>query len=132
MRQYLGEDLAALSINDLDQLEEQLEYSVNKVRARKLVEHQAAMEHHHHQAAAAAAVAAEHKVTEMPVLDQYSHFYHDDTSRTLLQLSPQLPPFRLQPTQPNLQDTSFPGHGLQLWYIYIYINPIYSYYPFHQ
>ncbi|KAJ0975876.1 hypothetical protein J5N97_017841 [Dioscorea zingiberensis] len=38
MRQYLpGEDLAALSINDLDQLEEQLEYSVNKVRARKVV-----------------------------------------------------------------------------------------------
>lgn len=36
MRQYMGEDLTALTAHDLDQLEEQLEYSVNKVRARKV------------------------------------------------------------------------------------------------
>ncbi|KAH7654523.1 MADS box transcription factor domain-containing protein [Dioscorea alata] len=112
MRQYMGEDLTALTAHDLDQLEEQLEYSVNKVRARKLVEQQAAMEHQHQQAAAAA--EAEQKVSEIPVLE-FPHFYHDEASRTFLQLSPQLHPFRLQPTQPNLQDTSFGGHGLQLW-----------------
>ncbi|KAM0950807.1 putative transcription factor, K-box [Dioscorea sansibarensis] len=108
MRQYMGEDLTALTAHDLDQLEEQLEYSVNKVRARKLVEQQAAMDHQHQQA------AAEQKVSEIPVLE-FPHFYHDEASRTFLQLSPQLHPFRLQPTQPNLQDTSFVGHGLQLW-----------------
>ncbi|XP_039115052.1 MADS-box transcription factor 29-like [Dioscorea cayenensis subsp. rotundata] len=139
MRQYMGEDLTALTAHDLDQLEEQLEYSVNKVRARKhqllhqqlenlrrkehlledqnshlyhaLVEQQAAMEHQHQQAAAAA--EAEQKISEIPVLE-FPHFYHDEASRTFLQLSPQLHPFRLQPTQPNLQDTSFGGHGLQL------------------
>ncbi|RRT73531.1 hypothetical protein B296_00001519, partial [Ensete ventricosum] len=37
MRQFAGEDLASLTLNEVNQLEEQLEYSVNKVRARKVM-----------------------------------------------------------------------------------------------
>lgn len=37
MRQFTGEDLASLTLNEVNQLEEQLEYSVNKVRARKVM-----------------------------------------------------------------------------------------------
>lgn len=36
MRQFIGEDLASMTLNEVNQLEEQLEFSVNKVRARKV------------------------------------------------------------------------------------------------
>lgn len=36
MRQYTGEDLTSLTMNDLNQLEQQLEFAVDKVRARKV------------------------------------------------------------------------------------------------
>ncbi|CAL9065844.1 unnamed protein product, partial [Musa banksii] len=35
MKQYVGENLTCLTLNELNQLEEQLESSVNKVRVRK-------------------------------------------------------------------------------------------------
>ncbi|WOL03368.1 MADS-box transcription factor 29-like isoform X2 [Canna indica] len=137
MRQFTGEDLASLNLNEVSQLEEQLEFSVNKVRARKhqllqqqlenlrrkehiledehnylcrmLAEHQVAMEQHQQVA------VMEHKVgAEVPMLEHFGHFYSEEPSRNLLQLSPQLHAFRLQPTQPNLQDANFQGHGLQL------------------
>ncbi|XP_010914215.2 MADS-box transcription factor 29 isoform X3 [Elaeis guineensis] len=135
MRQYTGEDLSSMTMNDLNQLEQQLEYSVNKVRTRKhqllnqqldnlrrkehiledqnshlyriLSEHQAAMEHQQ--------AAMEHKVPDVPMLEPFGLFYQDEPSRNLLQLSPQLHAFRLQPAQPNLQEASLPGHSLQLW-----------------
>nr|XP_010914215.1 MADS-box transcription factor 29 isoform X3 [Elaeis guineensis] len=134
MRQYTGEDLSSMTMNDLNQLEQQLEYSVNKVRTRKhqllnqqldnlrrkehiledqnshlyriLSEHQAAMEHQQ--------AAMEHKVPDVPMLEPFGLFYQDEPSRNLLQLSPQLHAFRLQPAQPNLQEASLPGHSLQL------------------
>ncbi|KAJ8493300.1 hypothetical protein OPV22_015021 [Ensete ventricosum] len=136
MRQFAGEDLASLTLNEVNQLEEQLEYSVNKVRARKhqllhqqlenlrrkehiledehnylcrvLAEHQAAMEHQQ-------VVAMEHKVGDVPMLEHFGHLYAEEQSRNLLQLSPQMHAFRLQPTQPNLQEATFQGHYLQLW-----------------
>lgn len=65
----------------------------------------------------------EHKVADVPMLEHFGHFYAEETSRNLLQLSPQIHEFRLQPTQPNLQDATFQaGHGLQLWYIYLSID----------
>ncbi|XP_068654823.1 MADS-box protein AeAP3-2-like isoform X1 [Aristolochia californica] len=135
MRHYTGEDLAALSMNDLQQLEHQLEISVNRVRARKnqllqqQLENLRRKEHLledqnnslyrmlQEQQQQQQQAAMEHKMVEQPaLLEPFGAFYPDDQARNLLQLSPQLHPFRLQPTQPNLQDTSLQRHGLQLWY----------------
>ncbi|XP_073002439.1 MADS-box transcription factor 29-like isoform X1 [Typha latifolia] len=129
MRQFTGEDLTSLTLNDLNQLEQQLEFSVNKVRARKhqllnqQLDNLRRKEHiledqnsylcriisEHQQ------VATNTKVGDMVMLDHFPQFYADEPSRNLLQLSPQLHTFRLQPTQPNLQEASLEGHGLQLW-----------------
>lgn len=138
MRQFIGEDLASMTLNEVNQLEEQLEFSVNKVRARKhqllnqqlenlrRKEHILEDEHQHlcrmiaeHQVAieqqAQQVEVMEHKVADVPMLEHFGHFYAEETSRNLLQLSPQIHEFRLQPTQPNLQDATFQaGHGLQL------------------
>lgn len=64
--------------------------------------------------------AADHKVGEIAMLEHFGQLYPDklfpdETPRNLLQLSPQLHAFRLQPTQPNLQEASLQGSGLQLW-----------------
>ncbi|URD73437.1 MADS-box transcription factor [Musa troglodytarum] len=74
----------------------------------QLAEHQAAMEHQQ-------VVAMEHKVGDVPMLEHFGHLYAEEPSRNLLQLSPQMHAFRLQPTQPNLQEATFQGHYLQLW-----------------
>ncbi|XP_020109779.1 MADS-box protein AeAP3-2-like isoform X1 [Ananas comosus] len=132
MRQYTGEDLTSLTMNDLNQLEQQLEFAVDKVRARKhqlltqqldnlrRKEHILEDQNNHLSRMISENQAVEHaamdqKVGDMAMLDHFGHFYGDDASRTLLQLSPQLHAFRLQPTQPNLQDPSLHGYGLQLW-----------------
>lgn len=36
LQRYTGEDLSSVKFEDLEGLEQQLEYSVNKVRARKV------------------------------------------------------------------------------------------------
>ncbi|KAF3785797.1 MADS-box transcription factor 29 [Nymphaea thermarum] len=60
-------------------------------------------------------VAMEPKVIDAPaLLDHFGTFYQDEQSRDLLQLSPPFS-YRLQPTQPNLQDPNLHHHGLQLW-----------------
>ncbi|CAL9136375.1 MADS-box transcription factor 29-like isoform X1 [Musa acuminata AAA Group] len=135
MKQYVGENLTCLTLNELNQLEEQLESSVNKVRVRKhqllhqqldnlrrkehiledqnsylcriLSEHQAELEH--------TQAAMEHKVGDVPMLEHLENYYSGEPSESLLQLSPQTHAFRLQPTQPNLQEDSLQGHNLQLW-----------------
>ncbi|RZS09768.1 hypothetical protein BHM03_00040896 [Ensete ventricosum] len=157
MKQYVGENLTCLTLNELNQLEEELESSVNKVRVRKVMglafvfessntdhqlqifdpyrlqhqllhqqldnlrrkvniqhrkaqilsEHQAALEH--------TQAAMEHKVGDMPMLEHLENYYSGEPSGSLLQLSPQTHAFRLQPTQPNLQEDSLQGHNLQLW-----------------
>ncbi|XP_058070928.1 MADS-box protein AeAP3-2-like [Magnolia sinica] len=128
MRTLTGEDLSTLTMNDLHQLEQQLEISVNRVRSRKNQLLQQQMENlrrkehlledqnnHLCRILAEHQAALEHKVVEPPpMLDHFGPFY-DDQARNMLQLSPQLHPFRLQPTQPNLQDPGLQRHGLQLW-----------------
>ncbi|XP_020270078.1 MADS-box protein AeAP3-2-like isoform X2 [Asparagus officinalis] len=133
MRKFNGEDLTTLTLNDLNQLEDQLEYSLNKVRTRKhqlmhqqldnlrrkehlledqntylyraLSEHQASMEHQ---------TATDHKVGEIAMLEHFGNLYQEEGPRNVLQLAPQLHTFRLQPMQPNLQEDSLQGSGLQL------------------
>ncbi|PIA41670.1 hypothetical protein AQUCO_02200241v1 [Aquilegia coerulea] len=131
IRQYTGENLTALDYNDLNELEQQLEVSVDKVRARKqqldnlrrkeqileeqnshlyhsILEQQAAAEHHQ--------AMMEHKV-EHPMLEHFGLYATDEQARNLLQLSPlspQLHTFRLQPTQPNLQERGLQYPDLQL------------------
>ncbi|MQL79995.1 hypothetical protein Taro_012454 [Colocasia esculenta] len=93
---YTGQDLMGLSMDELTQLEEQLEISVNKVRSRKLEQHQ---------------VAAEFKVGEgqMSNIEEIAPYYSCDSQRNLLQLSPQLQGFRLQPS--SMQELSLQHHG---------------------
>jgi hypothetical protein len=37
IRRYTGDDLSSLTLDDISDLEQQLEYSVSKVRARKVL-----------------------------------------------------------------------------------------------
>ena len=39
MAQYMGEDLASFSVQDLSNLEQQIEFSLYKVRLRKVTKH---------------------------------------------------------------------------------------------
>ncbi|XP_042507768.1 MADS-box protein GGM13-like isoform X2 [Macadamia integrifolia] len=134
MRHFYGEDLVSLPYNDLHQLEETLENSVNKIRARKLQyqlmqqqldnlrrKEQILQDQHSQmyrciQEMEHQQVVMEQKSMEQPVLD--IGLYADDLGRNMLHLSPLSPqfhhPHRLQPTQPNLQEASLPRHGLQL------------------
>ncbi|KAG0471522.1 hypothetical protein HPP92_016068 [Vanilla planifolia] len=127
IRQFTGEDLTGLTINDLNHLEEQLEFSVTKVRTRKhqllhqQLDNLRRKEHiledqncYLSRALTEQQVAEEHK-REMGLLEPFAHFLSEEDSRNMLQLGPQLQAFQLQPTQPNLQETGFLGHGLQLW-----------------
>ncbi|XP_072967402.1 MADS-box transcription factor 29-like isoform X2 [Typha angustifolia] len=135
LRQYMGEDLTSLTLNDLNHLEQQLEFAVNKVRARKQqlmnqqMDNLRRKEHiledqnsylyriisaHEPAAEQQQQVMVEPKVADMAMLDHFQQFYSDEPSMTALQLSPQLHAFRLQPVQPNLQEANFEGHGLQL------------------
>ncbi|KAL5731696.1 hypothetical protein ACHQM5_004400 [Ranunculus cassubicifolius] len=140
MRQYTGENLSVLDYNDLNQLEHQLEMSVEKVRSRKnqllqqqldnlrrkeqlleeengylqrlIMEQQQAVAEQQHQA------VMEQKLVNQPLIEHFG-LYSDEHARNMLQLSSyspqlQLHNFRLQPTQPNLQDTSLHHTGLQL------------------
>ncbi|KAF0909108.1 hypothetical protein E2562_031617 [Oryza meyeriana var. granulata] len=152
IRRFTGDDLSNLTLADINDLEQQLEFSVTKVRARKhqllnqqldnlrrkehILEDQNSflcrMINENHQAA----VGGDVKMVEMaPVLSMLTApapaYYGEESSITALQLTPPLhvvdaaAGFRLQPTQPNLQDpgcssSSFHasgagGHGLQLW-----------------
>ncbi|KAK1277706.1 MADS-box protein GGM13 [Acorus gramineus] len=111
LRQLTGEDLSVLTMNDLHQLEQQLKMSVTKVRSRKISEHHAA------------AAVMEHKfmVPDPSMMEQITYDFYppEEQVKNLLQLSPQFNhTFRLQPTQPNLQEANLQRHPLQLWYGY--------------
>ncbi|KAM0880636.1 hypothetical protein ACQ4PT_033433 [Festuca glaucescens] len=150
IRRYTGDDLTSLSLADINDIEQQLEFSVTKVRTRKhqllnqqldnlrrkehILEDQNSFlcrmisENQH-------GVGGEPKMVGMPpVLSMLTsafpptpYYGGEDSSSTALQLtSPQLQlqaaeaaGFRLQPTQPNLQDPAcsslHAGHGLHLW-----------------
>ncbi|KAK1615281.1 hypothetical protein QYE76_020798 [Lolium multiflorum] len=151
IRRYTGDDLASLSLADINDIEQQLEFSVAKVRTRKhqllnqqldnlrrkehILEDQNSFlcrmisENQH-------GVGGEPKMVGMPpVLSMLTpafpptpYYGGEESSSTALQLtSPQLQlqaaeaaGFRLQPTQPNLQDPAcsslHAGHGLHLWW----------------
>ncbi|KAJ6386596.1 hypothetical protein OIU78_016507 [Salix suchowensis] len=130
VRCYRGENLSSLHYEGLAELEKQLECSVNKVRARKFEllhqqvdnlrrkekmleeENQQIQYHLHHvamleqQQAAAAMVKP---MEQQQMLEQFQFSGEDQPISSLLQLAPlppQLQPYRVQPTQPNLQEFS--------------------------
>ncbi|RLM80100.1 MADS-box protein ZMM17 [Panicum miliaceum] len=148
IRRYTGDDLSSLTLDDISHLEQQLEYSVSKVRARKhqllnqqldnlrrkehILEDQNTFLYRmiNENQQAAALQGGEVKLGEMAMLPPPAFasphsgcYYGGESSSTALQLTPAAPQlhpdvgFRLQPTQPNLQDPAcggLHGHGLQL------------------
>ncbi|KAG6746341.1 hypothetical protein POTOM_050881 [Populus tomentosa] len=141
MRCYKGESLSSLHYEDLVELEKQLECSVNKVRARKFellqqqvdnlrrkekmleVENQQ-IQYHLHQVATLkqqhAAVAMVKPEEQQRMLEEFQFSGDEQRISNLLQLAPlppQFQPCRVQPTQPNLQDSSLsiPDPSNYMW-----------------
>uniref|UniRef100_A0A0E0JW39 MADS-box domain-containing protein n=1 Tax=Oryza punctata TaxID=4537 RepID=A0A0E0JW39_ORYPU len=124
IRRFTGDDLTNLTLADINDLEQQLEFSVTK---HQLLNQQ--LDNLRRKAAVGGDVKT--MVEMAPVLSMLTAapaYYGEESSSTALQLTPPLHAvdaaagFRLQPTQPNLQDpgcssSSFhaAGHGLQLW-----------------
>ncbi|KAJ4747365.1 MADS-box transcription factor 29 [Rhynchospora pubera] len=122
IKQYLGQDLTPFSLNDIMQLEQQLESSIDKVRKRKeeLLSQQLSnlrrKEHiledqnnylyrmipDEH-----AMVAVDQKPGPSAMMDLFGNVYQQEGAS-------ELPAYRLQPMQPNLQQVGFMNHGLQL------------------
>ncbi|CAI0416350.1 unnamed protein product [Linum tenue] len=116
MRRYTGEEMAAIPFQDLEQLEQQLERSVAKIRdrknellqqqlenlRRKIQENRAALEYQQqHQAQVAAAEAEQQQI--MQQLQEQFPFCGGEPS-SVLQLStipPHFSPYHLQLGQPN-------------------------------
>ncbi|XP_075672419.1 MADS-box protein FBP24 isoform X2 [Castanea sativa] len=136
LQRYTGEDLNSVQFGDLHELEEKLENSVNKVRERmfellqqqidnlrrkgkmlhdenehmchliQLRENQVALEHQaaldQHQQMAMVAKTEDRR----RVLESFPFSVEEQPSCGLPQVPPIFNPYRLQPTQPNLQDFS--------------------------
>ncbi|RLM75118.1 peroxisomal 2,4-dienoyl-CoA reductase-like [Panicum miliaceum] len=134
MGHYMGEDLASFSVEDLSNLEQQMEFSLYKVRLRKqeLLDQQLLEMHHREMhmseeqsgylclmnpAARGQSQAAEMAANPRPFPwwdagasgsgsgSQRPHGRDAEPSVTALQLHG----YRLQPRQPNLQDASLHG-----------------------
>ncbi|KAI3905555.1 hypothetical protein MKX01_036464 [Papaver californicum] len=132
---------------------EQILEEQNNYFCRCLAEQQAAMEHHRQQSlllepkvalsgeeqSAAAAATGGTTFDHFPMqlyhpADQVDQGCSSSSRHNSLQFSPlqhhQLHPYRLQPTQPNLQEVvaaaQLQHHGLQLWYVFIYIYTTFS------
>ncbi|KAJ1698077.1 hypothetical protein LUZ63_006589 [Rhynchospora breviuscula] len=122
IRQYLGKDLTSFCLNDMIQLEQQLESSIDKVRKRKeevlsqqltnlrrkenILEDQnnylyRMMPDNH------AMVAIDQKPGPSAMMDLFGGVYQQDGVN-------EFPAYRLQPMQPNLQQVGFMSHDLQL------------------
>ncbi|KAG8066257.1 hypothetical protein GUJ93_ZPchr0004g40176 [Zizania palustris] len=133
MRQYMGDDLASLTLQDVSNLEQQIEFSLYKVRLRKqqlLDQQQLEMHHreicipgdqsnylcHMNLAREQTQAAAVVDPKPFPLWDLGSQMYSQDaeSSMTALQLSPQLHEYKLQPLQPNLQEADLHGYVLRL------------------
>ncbi|XP_062221278.1 MADS-box protein ZMM17-like [Phragmites australis] len=145
IKRYTGDDLSSLTLADVNDLEQQLEFSVTKVRARKhqllnqqldnlrrkehILEDQNSFLYRMINENQQAVGGADVKLAEMAPLAMLpaaafgqASYYGEESSSTALQLTSAAPQlhggFRLQPTQPNLQDPAcggLHGHGLQLW-----------------
>ncbi|KAG2568726.1 hypothetical protein PVAP13_7NG402400 [Panicum virgatum] len=138
MGHCMGEDLASFSVEDLSNLEQQMEFSLYKVRLRKqeLLDQQLLEMRHREMhmseeqsgylclmdpAARGQSQAAEMAANPRPFPwwdvgasasasgSQRPHGRDAEPSVTALQLSPRLHGYRLQPRQPNLQDASLHG-----------------------
>uniref|UniRef100_A0A0D9VCP3 MADS-box domain-containing protein n=1 Tax=Leersia perrieri TaxID=77586 RepID=A0A0D9VCP3_9ORYZ len=129
IRRFTGDDLSNLTLADINDLEQQLEFSVTKHqllnqqldnlrRKEHILDDQNSflcrMINENHQAAAVGGGGGDVKMVEMaPVLSMLTaaptaYYGGEDSSSTALQLTPPLQHvvdggFRLQPTQPNLQ-----------------------------
>ncbi|TYI45898.1 hypothetical protein E1A91_D13G070300v1 [Gossypium mustelinum] len=90
MRRYTGEDMSSIPYEELDQLEQELERSVNKVRERKIQEHRAAIEYQ--QQGGLEAKPVEH---HQQVLDEFP-FYGEPSSVLQLATIPQQFSYQLQ------------------------------------
>ncbi|KAM4098027.1 hypothetical protein ACJW30_07G045600 [Castanea mollissima] len=118
LQRYTGEDLNSVQFGDLHELEEKLENSVNKVRERmiQLRENQVALEHQaaldQHQQMAMVAKTEDRR----RILESFPFSGEDQPSYGLPQVPPIFNPYRLQPTQPNLQDFSLqlPDYGTSM------------------
>ncbi|XP_051124094.1 MADS-box protein defh21-like [Andrographis paniculata] len=134
LQRYKGDDLSSVCFEDLSQLEHQLEQAVLKVRSRKFqliheqlenlkrteillekenqemyhwlmnnqIQKQAEMENQQQQQ-----VMTELKLVEQqPLLNQFPFYGEDLQLGTQIPLQTQTQPYRLQPTHPNLQDST--------------------------
>ncbi|KDP37522.1 hypothetical protein JCGZ_05961 [Jatropha curcas] len=125
MRRYTGEDMSSIPFEDLDELEQQLEYSVAKIRSRKnellqqqldnlhrkvrmleeengniyrwIQDHRVAMEY---QQATIEAKPVEHQ----HVLDQFPFCGEPSSVLQLATIPSQIHSYHLQLAQPNLQE----------------------------
>lgn len=133
MRQYMGEDLGSLTLQDVSNLEQQIDFSLYKVRLRKqqLLDHQLLEIRHremhisedqsnymfHMNPAREQGQAADMINPKLfPMWDVGEQIYGQDaeSSMTTLKLSPQLQEYKLQPLQPNLQEANIHGYVLRL------------------
>ncbi|KAM0877754.1 hypothetical protein ACQ4PT_035275 [Festuca glaucescens] len=135
MRQYMGEDLDSLTLQDVSNLEQQIDFSLYKVRLRKqqlldqqllgmrhremhIPEDQGNYMFHMNPVRDQQGQAADMINPKLfPMWDVGEHIYGQDaeSSMTTLKLSPQLQEYKLQPLQPNLQETNIHGYVLRLW-----------------
>ncbi|CAM0902767.1 unnamed protein product [Alopecurus aequalis] len=130
MRQYMGEDLGSLTLQDVSDLEQQLDFSLYKVRLRKqqLLDHQQLLEMRqremhipedqsnymfHMNPGRDQQSQADHVINPrlFPMWAVGEQIYRQDaeSSMTALKLSPQLQEYKLQPLQPNLQEANTHG-----------------------
>uniref|UniRef100_F6HU63 MADS-box protein FBP24 n=1 Tax=Vitis vinifera TaxID=29760 RepID=F6HU63_VITVI len=83
-------DLSSIRYEDLEELEQQLEHSMNKVRVLKAQEGQTALVH---QATTTKSNQVEHQQQHQVVLDQYLPLFREQPSNAVLQLVPIPPQF---------------------------------------
>ncbi|XP_038691354.1 protein TRANSPARENT TESTA 16 isoform X2 [Tripterygium wilfordii] len=135
MQCYTGEDMASIPFDQLQELEQQLERSVNKVRDRKKEllqqqldnlrrkerileeensnmyrwEHRAALDYQQAMVGEAKPVEHHHHQQQQAMLDHLSQLYGEQPSSVLqlgTNIPPQFHPYHLQLAQPNLQDSN--------------------------
>ncbi|MFS7938524.1 putative transcription factor MADS-MIKC family [Helianthus anomalus] len=131
LQRYKGDDLSSAQIEELNQLEQQLEFSVQKVRARKLQllqQQEKVLEKENeemyqwlmgkqqeeiNQQQVAAMTELKLVGQEQQLFEQFPFFGSEEPPNSVLQLAASLPqlqlqsyPYHLQPIQPNLQEST--------------------------
>ncbi|KAI3672922.1 hypothetical protein L6452_39024 [Arctium lappa] len=144
LQRYKGDDLSSAQLEELNQLEQQLEFSVQKVRARKfqLLQQQVdnlqrtekvlekENEEMYHwlmgkqqeeinQQQAAAMTELKLVGQEHQLFEQFPFYGSEEQPNSVLQLAVNLPElqlhsyqYHLQPTQPNLQESTSAQHNI--------------------